>query len=122
MESIPLEVGGVLLGQSPNSIEEKEILIDVLHNPMFQWSETLNLPSIVDWNQLQYTHMYQTPEYVASKFSGDFSNLPGFDKVIEHIAQNTKTPLDELLSRYKVIDEQQEDRNNSDLFKFKDSQ
>ena len=80
-------------------IEEHEIEIDVINNPMFQWSDTLNLPQVVDWNQLQYQNVYHTPEYVASKFLGNFSNIPGFDKIIENIAMNTMTPLEELLSR-----------------------
>ena len=103
-------------------LEDKLIEIDVINNPMFQWSETFNVPSIVDWNQLQYQTMYKSPEYIASKFSGDFSHLPGFDKVIEYLAKNTKTPLDELLSRYNIIDEQQEDGNDTNLSEFQNSQ
>ena len=64
-------------------IEEQEIKIDVINNPMFHWTETLNLPSAVDWNQLQYQQIYKSPEYVASKFSGDFSNITGFDKIAD---------------------------------------
>ena len=99
-----------------------EIEIDVINNPMFQWSDTLNLPQVVDWNQLQYQNIYHTPEYVASKFLGNFSNIPGFDKIIENIAMNTMTPLEELLSRYNIANEQQEDRDDTDISQFQNSQ
>ena len=102
-------------------IEEREIDIDVVNNPMFQWAERLNLPSVVDWNQLQYQNIYTTPEYVASKFTGDFSHLLGFDKIIENIAMKTTTPLEELLSRYNIANEQQEDRDDTNISQFKNS-
>ena len=102
-------------------IEEREIDIDVVNNPMFQWAETLNLPSVVDWNQLQYQNIYTTTEYVASKFTGDFSHLSGFDKIIENIAMKTTTPLEELLSRYNIANEQQEDRDDTNISQFKNS-
>ena len=67
-------------------IEEHKIEIDVVNNSMFQWTDTLNLPQIVDWNQLQYQTIYHKPEFVASKFLEDFSNIPGFHKIIQNIA------------------------------------
>lgn len=103
-------------------IEEHEIEIDVIDNPMFHWTETLNFPSVVDWNQLQYQQIYKSTEYVASKFSGDFSNITGFDKIIENIAMNTMTPLEELLSRYNIANEQQEDRDDTNISQLKNSQ
>jgi len=103
-------------------IEEQEIKIDVINNPMFHWTETLNLPSAVDWNQLQYQQIYKSPEYVASKFSGDFSNITGFDKIIDKIAVNSVTPLEELLSRYNIANEQQEDRDDTNISEFQNSQ
>ena len=104
------------------TIEEHKIEINVVNNPMFQWSETLNLPSVVDWNQLQFQNIYKTHEYVASKFSGDFSHLSGFDKIIENIAMKTTTPLEELLSRYNIANEQQEDRDDTNISQFQNSQ
>ena len=103
-------------------IEEREIEIDVINNPMFQWVNTLNLPEIVDWNKLQYQNIYHTPEYVASKFSGIYSNIPGFDKIIDKIAINTLTPLEELISRYNIANEQQEDRDDTNISEFQNSQ
>ena len=39
-------------------IEEHEIKIDVFNNLMFQWTETLNTPQVVDWNQLELSDIY----------------------------------------------------------------
>ena len=102
-------------------IEEHEIEIDVINNPMFQWTDTLNLPQVVDWKQLQYQNIYHEPEYVASKFLGDFSNISGFHKIIENIAMNTMTPLEELLSRYNIANEQQENRDDTDISQLQNS-
>ncbi len=104
------------------NLEQYEIEIDVLNNPMFQWTETLNLPSIVDWNQLQYQNIYKTSEYVASKFLGNYSNIPGFDKIIENIAMKTLSALDELISRYNIANEQQEDRDDTNISQFQNCQ
>ena len=102
-------------------IEEREVEIDVVNNPMFQWSETLNLPSVVDWNQLQFQNIYKTHDYVASKFTGDFSHLSGFDKIIENVAIKTTIPLEELLSRYNIANEQQEERDDTNISQFQNS-
>ena len=75
------------------TFEKHDIEIDILNNPMFQWTQTLNLPQVVDWNQLQYQNIYHTPEYVASKFLGNYSNIPGFDKIIDKIAVHTSVTL-----------------------------
>lgn len=103
-------------------IEEHEIEIDVINNPMIQWTETLYLPQVVDWNQLQYQNIYKSSKYVASKFTGDFSHLQGFEKIIENIATKTITPLDELISRYNIANEQQEDRDDTNIPQFQNSQ
>ncbi len=103
-------------------IEEREIEVDVVNNPMFHWTDTLNIPQVVDWNQLQYQNTYKSLDYVASKFTGDFSHLPGFDKIIQNVAMKTTSPLDELLSRYKVVDEYKEDGDDTNLFEFQNRQ
>ena len=102
-------------------IEEHEIEIDVINNPMFQWTDTLNLPQVVDWKQLQYQNIYHKPEYVASKLLGNLSNISGIHKIIENIAMNTMTPLEELLSRYNIANEQQEDRDDTDISQLQNS-
>ena len=42
-------------------------------------------------------------------------------KIIENIAMNTMTPLEELLSRYNIANEQQEDRDNTDISQLQNS-
>ena len=106
-----------------NLIQEYNITIDFENDPNFQWGDTWGAkPLVVDWNQLQYQQIYKSTEYVASKFSGDFSNITGFNKIIENIAMNTMTPLQELLSRYNIANEQQEDRDDTDISEFQNSQ
>ena len=78
-------------------MKEYNITIDFEKDPNFQWGDTWGAKPLVGyWNQLQYQQIYKSTEYVASKFSGDFSNITGFDKIIENIAMNTMTPLEEL--------------------------
>ncbi len=89
---------------------------------MFLWTQTLNTPEVIDWNQLQYQNIYHTPEHVASEFLGTYSNISGFDKIIENIAINTMTPLEELLSRYNIANEQQVDRDDTNISEFQNSQ
>jgi len=105
-----------------NIIQENNITIDLENDPNFQWGDTWGAKSPVNWNKLQYQNIYSTPQYVASKFSGDFSNIPGFDKIIENIAKKTITPLDELISRYNIANEQQEDRDDTNISEFQNSQ
>ena len=56
---------------------------------------------------------FETGVILGNKFSGDFSNIKGFDKIIENIAMNTMTPLEELLSRYNIVNEDRDDTNIS---------
>ena len=105
-----------------NIIQEYNITIDLENDPNFQWGDTWGAKPLVDWNQLQYQNIYHTPEYVASKFLGNFSNIPGFDKIIGNIAMNTMTPLEELLSRYNIVNEQQEDRDDTNISQLQNSQ
>jgi hypothetical protein len=101
---------------------EYNITIDLENDPNFQWGDTWGAKPLVDWNQLQYQNIYKSSEYVASKFTGDFSHLQGFEKIIENIATKTITPLDELISRYNIANEQQEDRDDTNIPQFQNSQ
>mmetsp|Transcript_5505 Transcript_5505/g.5650 ORF Transcript_5505/g.5650 Transcript_5505/m.5650 type:complete len:97 (-) Transcript_5505:362-652(-) len=75
-------------------------VVDVLNDSGFQWSKSFIQKPVVDWNQLQYQNKYHSYDYVASKFPGDWSNIPGFDKVIEQISdENQLTPLEEMQER-----------------------
>ena len=54
----------------------------------------------IDPRKISYTDYYQSYDFYESKFKGDYSSIPGFDKVIENFSnlaiENNKTPLKEL--------------------------
>ena len=77
-----------------------------------------------DWSQLRYNSLYHSYDYVASKFRGDYSNIPGFDEVIENIANNSKSPLEEILTLHNVTNTETNEPNRDDpnIPQFKDSQ
>lgn len=52
-------------------------------------------PEKVDECLLLYQNQYKTYNFYAEKFKGDYSNIPGFDKVIIQMSQNSKSPLEE---------------------------
>ena len=70
------------------------------------------LPDSLNFNQKQefdiykvaYNLRYKTTEYWESKFPDGYQNIPGFDKIIEKIAEESLTPLEEItLKRYECI-------------------
>ena len=62
---------------------------------------TPKLYTEIDMSKLQYNAFYKTPEFIISKFENPiaFLNLPGSDKIINYMIENTKSPLEELLER-----------------------
>lgn len=46
--------------------------------------------------KLWYNDYYTSPEYIASKFPSGWDCIPGFDKVIEKMAECSISPLEEL--------------------------
>lgn len=96
------------------------VIVDVLHDEGFQWNSQPDQQTAVDWNQLQYQNMYQSYDYMASKFSGDWSNIPGFDKVIEQMSGRQLSPLEELQERYNVAIDHNESKHNPNISEFKD--
>lgn len=56
--------------------------------------------SIEDEANLQYQNLYKSYEYFAKKFTLDTSNIPGFDAIIQEMADNSKTPLEEYNERF----------------------
>ena len=54
----------------------------------------------IDPRKISYNDYYRSYDFYESKFKGDYSSIPGFDKLIENISQiaieNNKTPLQEL--------------------------
>jgi hypothetical protein len=78
--------------------EEKNIEID-FESDGFDYAGTFRRKSIVDWNQLQYNETYKTFDYWKNKFPPGFEYLPGFDTIIENMANNAKSPYEEMMSR-----------------------
>ena len=100
--------------------EKREIEVDVLNDVGFNWQPPSKKEFEPDWTQLQYQNIYKSPDYVASKFSGDFSHLPGFDTIIINIANKMRTPYEEINSRYSILDD--ENGNNSNISQLEDCQ
>jgi hypothetical protein len=62
----------------------------------------------IDWSKVQYNAFYKSPSFFESKFpEGLADNLPGFDKVIESMACNAQSPLEEMLQRIEESKERQ---------------
>ena len=62
----------------------------------------------IDWSKVQYNAFYKSPSFFESKFpEGLVDNLPGFDKVIESMAENAQSPLEEMLQRQANIKEEE---------------
>ena len=62
----------------------------------------------IDQRKISYTDYYQSYDFYESKFEGDYSTIPGFDKVIENMAEmsikKNNTPLKEINERL-IFDE-----------------
>ena len=62
-------------------------------------------PKPMDISQIKYNAFYRSYEYVENKFPKGYENIPGFDKVIQSIADKLEeqqiTPLSEMLKRQK---------------------
>lgn len=70
---------------------------------------TINKDSMqIDPRKISYTDYYQSYEFYENKFKGDYSSIPGFNKVIENMAElsvtNNNTPLKEINEKI-IIDE-----------------
>ena len=62
----------------------------------------------IDWSKVQYNAFYKSPSFFESKFpEGLVDNLPGFDKVLETMACNAQSPLEEMLQRQANIKEEE---------------
>ena len=56
-------------------------------------------PSPIDWDKVRYNSLYKDFSFHEKKFPNGYDSIPGFDKIIEEIAKNAKTPLEEILER-----------------------
>lgn len=46
--------------------------------------------------KIQYNSFYKTDNFWINKFPNGFLNLPGSEKIIEHIKEHSLTPLEEI--------------------------
>ena len=80
-----------------SEIDSKQIEIN-LNDPCFDFS--LKPPrNIVDCSKLQYNNIYKTYDYFDSRFSGDYTHIPGFDIIIQKMAEKALTPYEEIQQR-----------------------
>jgi hypothetical protein len=56
----------------------------------------------IDWAKVKYNTFYKSSEFYESKFPEGFKSIPGFDKVIDNIVVNGKTPLEEITERQSI--------------------
>jgi len=56
---------------------------------------------VIDWEKVKYNTFYKSHEFYGSKFPPELENIPGFDKVVDLIAEKNKdnSPLKEICSR-----------------------
>jgi hypothetical protein len=54
-------------------------------------------PSVsIDWEKVKYNSLYRDYSYYEKKFPDGYDSIAGFDKVIEAMAINALTPLEEI--------------------------
>jgi hypothetical protein len=53
----------------------------------------------LDWSKVLFNTFYKSYEFHSSKFPDGFENLPAFDKIVNHMIENAKTPLEEMTKR-----------------------
>jgi len=61
----------------------------------------------INWDMMQYTNAYNTVQFVEQKFARGYENIPGFEKVIEKMAE--KNAKNSPLAEYNIRTNIQED-------------
>lgn len=56
----------------------------------------------IDWEKVKYNAFYRSFDYHAQKFP-HYESIPGFDKIIQSMADNSKSPLEEIDERMNKI-------------------
>ena len=51
---------------------------------------------MVDWEKVKYNSLYKDYSYYEKKFPDGYDSIPGFDKVIQQLADNASSPLQEI--------------------------
>ena len=70
--------------------------IELLNRGILPDSLNFNQKQEFDIYKVAYNLRYKTTEYWESKFPDGYQNIPGFDKIIEKIAEESLTPLEEI--------------------------
>jgi hypothetical protein len=66
---------------------------------------TLREQTPIDWNKVRYNSLYKDFSFHEKKFPDGYESIPGFDMVIQQIANDSKSPLEEVLERQKKSNE-----------------
>ena len=82
---------------------EKYCVID-LNSDAFDYSGTFNFKSVVDWSKLEYNSVYKSFDYFRDKFPVGFDYLPGFNDIIQKMADNAKSPYEEMMEIINVLE------------------
>lgn len=80
----------------------------------------------LDLDKVNYNQYYKSPEFFNSKFTGDPSNIPGWEKIIEEMVKNAKYPIEGWIIRQNKNNDDNiyidEHKLDSDILEFKDCQ
>ena len=71
---------------------------------------TASLIPDLDIEKVRYNTFYKSPEFWVHKFENPqaFLNLPGSESIIESLIENAQTPLEEMISRSTIYDNEQQ--------------
>ena len=60
---------------------------------------SLKPSSVIDWDKVRYNSLYKDFGYFENKFPDGYKSIPNFDKIIQSIADNAKSPMEEIDER-----------------------
>jgi hypothetical protein len=60
----------------------------------------------IDWSKVKYNTFYKEPDFFINRFPSGFRDLPGFDKIIDKMVDNSLTPLEEMELRSEIKNEE----------------
>lgn len=53
----------------------------------------------IDWSKVKYNTFYKTNDYYESVLPSQLKNIPGYDRMLDYLNENSKTPLEEINDR-----------------------
>ena len=65
---------------------------------------TLQEKENIDWSKLSYNNHYNSFDFFANKFTNGWQSIPGFDLIIQDMANNSTSPLEEMNERLRLSD------------------